>query len=165
MNRRSWAVAILVAWVGSLGWLTRRQLFAPPEAPPLDEYLGDVGRLGIDILVAAGDTMVADGIQKWTIPCNWKFAVDNVWDWYHAEITHASALLGGWRFGEIAKDGAPARLDCSRDREACAAILEYDAGSGRDNPRSEPLVQALDEGHRHAVAVHSAEVDRPARGL
>ena len=32
MNRRSWAVAILVAWVGSLGWLTRRQLFAPPEA-------------------------------------------------------------------------------------------------------------------------------------
>jgi len=32
VNRRSWAVAILVAWVGSLGWLTRRQLFAPPEA-------------------------------------------------------------------------------------------------------------------------------------
>lgn len=32
MNRRGWAIAILVAWAVSLGWLARRQLFAPPEA-------------------------------------------------------------------------------------------------------------------------------------
>jgi len=32
MTRRTWAVAILVAWGVSLGWLARRQLFAPPEA-------------------------------------------------------------------------------------------------------------------------------------
>lgn len=32
MSRRTWAVAILVAWAASLGWLARRQLFSPPEA-------------------------------------------------------------------------------------------------------------------------------------
>jgi len=32
MTRRTWAVAILAAWGVSLGWLARRQLFAPPEA-------------------------------------------------------------------------------------------------------------------------------------
>src|SRR5438874_2126241 len=62
-----------------------------PEAPSLDEYLGAVGRMGIDQLVARGDTMVIGGITKYTIQCNWKFAVDNVWDYYHASITHASA--------------------------------------------------------------------------
>jgi nitrite reductase/ring-hydroxylating ferredoxin subunit len=110
-----------------------------PEAPPLDEYLGEVGRLGIDLLVAAGDTRVADGIQKWTIPCNWKLAVDNVWDWYHADITHASALLGGWRFGEIAKDGPPARID-SGSRKFLSILGDYGhAIGGPDLDLASPL--------------------------
>jgi hypothetical protein len=45
------------------------------------------------------------GIQKWTIPCNWKFAVDNCWDFYHAWITHSSSFMGGWRIGYILKPG------------------------------------------------------------
>src|SRR6476660_5203496 len=72
------------------------------SAPGLDEYLGDVGKMGIDQLVARGDTMVVGGVQKYTIQCNWKFAVDNVWDYYHAGITHASAGMAGWRGGVVA---------------------------------------------------------------
>jgi phenylpropionate dioxygenase-like ring-hydroxylating dioxygenase large terminal subunit len=68
-----------------------------PEAPDLDEYLGDVGRLSIDWVAHRGDIVMAPGIQKWVINCNWKFAVDNVWDHYHAAITHSSALMGGWQ--------------------------------------------------------------------
>ncbi|MGE0685145.1 MAG: SRPBCC family protein [Dehalococcoidia bacterium] len=64
-------------------------------APDLDEYLGDVGRLSIDELAMRGDMAIVGGIQKFTIPCNWKFAADNVWDWYHAPLTHSSAVLTG----------------------------------------------------------------------
>jgi len=38
---------------------------------------------------------VIPGIQKFIIPCNWKFAVDNLFDWYHAMITHISAFQSG----------------------------------------------------------------------
>ncbi|MGE0687613.1 MAG: aromatic ring-hydroxylating dioxygenase subunit alpha, partial [Dehalococcoidia bacterium] len=68
-----------------------------PEAPSLDEYLGEVGRMGIDWITHLGDVVVAPGVQKWVINCNWKFAVDNVWDHYHATITHSSALMAGWQ--------------------------------------------------------------------
>ncbi len=68
-----------------------------PEAPDLGEYLGEVGRLSIDYVNVRGKVVVAPGIQKWIIPSNWKFAVDNVWDYYHAPLTHSSALLGGWQ--------------------------------------------------------------------
>ena len=50
-----------------------------PEAPALHEYLGDVGRIGIDMLADAGrHGRIVGGVQKYTIPCNWKFAADNV---------------------------------------------------------------------------------------
>ncbi len=66
------------------------------EAPDLEEYLGDAGRLGLALLAERGDEMVAiPGIQKYTIPCNWKFAVDNVWDYYHG-LTHMSAQMSGF---------------------------------------------------------------------
>jgi len=66
------------------------------EAPPLDEFLGDVGRLGISLIADRGDMKVAPGILKYVIPCNWKFASDNTWDWYHVGISHASAVLSGY---------------------------------------------------------------------
>src|SRR5687767_5015275 len=53
------------------------------EAPGFQEYLGDVGRMCIDMVAEKGEEMVASGgVQKYTIPCNWKFATDNVWDFY-----------------------------------------------------------------------------------
>jgi phenylpropionate dioxygenase-like ring-hydroxylating dioxygenase large terminal subunit len=70
-----------------------------PTAPPLDVYLGATGRLGLDLIAARGDMEVLPGIQKFIIDCNWKFTVDNLFDWYHPQITHMSAfqtgLLGG----------------------------------------------------------------------
>jgi 3-phenylpropionate/trans-cinnamate dioxygenase alpha subunit len=67
-----------------------------PTAPPLHDYLGTTSRLAIDLLALRGDLEIVPGIQKFVIPCNWKFAVDNLFDWYHPQITHMSAnsLLG-----------------------------------------------------------------------
>ncbi len=66
-----------------------------PTAPPLPEFLGAAGRLGIELIAARGDMEVVPGIQKFVINCNWKFTVDNLFDWYHPSITHMSAFNSG----------------------------------------------------------------------
>ena len=66
-----------------------------PLAPPLDTYLGWVGRLGLDMIAEAGDLEVIDGIQKNRLQCNWKVAVDNLFDWYHPKVSHGSAIRIG----------------------------------------------------------------------
>jgi 3-phenylpropionate/trans-cinnamate dioxygenase alpha subunit len=76
-------------------------------APPLEEYLGATGRLGLDLLAARGDMEVVPGIQKFVIDCNWKFALDNLFDWYHPQVTHASAFQTGV-FGGGRRAGAAA---------------------------------------------------------
>ena len=50
------------------------------------------GRLGLDLIAVRGDMVVVPGIQKFVIDCNWKIAVDNLFDWYHPQVTHASAF-------------------------------------------------------------------------
>jgi phenylpropionate dioxygenase-like ring-hydroxylating dioxygenase large terminal subunit len=67
-----------------------------PEAPPLEDYLGWVGRLGIDMLATHGDLVALDGVQKNRIRCNWKLAVDNLYDWYHVKVSHGTALRLGF---------------------------------------------------------------------
>jgi phenylpropionate dioxygenase-like ring-hydroxylating dioxygenase large terminal subunit len=67
-----------------------------PMAPTLSEFLGDVGRIGLDLIAAQGDMKVVAGIQKYTIPCNWKLAVDNLFDYYHPGISHASSTMSGY---------------------------------------------------------------------
>lgn len=71
------------------------------DACSLHDYLGDVGRTGIGMLCAFGDVEVVDGIQKNVIDCNWKIAVDNLFDWYHVMYSHASANTAG--FIELSK--------------------------------------------------------------
>jgi len=66
-----------------------------PEAPPLQEFLGSTGILSIDLLAEKGDMEVVPGIQKFVLNCNWKFTVDNVFDFYHPQITHMSAIAVG----------------------------------------------------------------------
>jgi len=63
-----------------------------PTAPSLDDFLGATGRLSLDLLAMKGDMEIVPGIQKFTIDCNWKIAVDNLFDWYHPQVTHASAF-------------------------------------------------------------------------
>lgn len=68
-----------------------------PEAPSLEDFLGDVGRIGIDLIAARGDNLkVVPGIQKYTIGCNWKLSVDNLFDYYHVAISHASSTMANW---------------------------------------------------------------------
>jgi phenylpropionate dioxygenase-like ring-hydroxylating dioxygenase large terminal subunit len=66
-----------------------------PDAPPLSEYLGQVGLTGLGMACAYGEVEVVDGIQKNVIDCNWKIAVDNLFDWYHVMYSHASAGSAG----------------------------------------------------------------------
>jgi phenylpropionate dioxygenase-like ring-hydroxylating dioxygenase large terminal subunit len=70
-----------------------------PEAPDLAEYLGEVGRMCIDQIAARGEMVVSSGVQKYIIPCNWKLAADNVWDFYHPKISHASQAMTNWLGG------------------------------------------------------------------
>jgi nitrite reductase/ring-hydroxylating ferredoxin subunit len=64
-----------------------------PDAVPLEEYLGGVGRVGLDIIAERGEMEVVDGVQKNVVGCNWKLAVDNLFDWYHPFVSHKSAFM------------------------------------------------------------------------
>jgi 3-phenylpropionate/trans-cinnamate dioxygenase alpha subunit len=69
-----------------------------PAAPSFQEYLGDVGRMCISMVAEKGEDVIAcAGVQKYTMPANWKFAADNVWDFYHGGISHASSFMSGWQ--------------------------------------------------------------------
>jgi nitrite reductase/ring-hydroxylating ferredoxin subunit len=61
------------------------------SAPPLHDFLGTAGRLGLDLIAELGDIEIVPGVQKFLIDANWKLTVDNVFDWYHPQITHMSA--------------------------------------------------------------------------
>jgi phenylpropionate dioxygenase-like ring-hydroxylating dioxygenase large terminal subunit len=102
-----------------------------PSAPPLEEFLGEVGRMGMDMVAARGDLVVIDGIQKVTCGTNWKIAVDNAFDWYHAPLTHASAFMAGYARGKILKPGQKVPLaDLSRHR-----VLLGEYGHASSGPR------------------------------
>jgi phenylpropionate dioxygenase-like ring-hydroxylating dioxygenase large terminal subunit len=66
-----------------------------PEAPPLTKYLGWVGKLGIDMMTTDGDIQFLDGVHKNRIKCNWKIAVDNLYDWYHVKVSHGTSFKLG----------------------------------------------------------------------
>jgi len=67
-----------------------------PSAPALTDYLGWVGRLGIDMMTIDGEIEFLDGVHKNRIQCNWKIAVDNLYDWYHVKVSHGTALKLGF---------------------------------------------------------------------
>jgi phenylpropionate dioxygenase-like ring-hydroxylating dioxygenase large terminal subunit len=65
------------------------------DAPSLHDYLGEVGRVGLGMICAYGEVEAVPGVQKNVIDCNWKIAVDNLFDWYHVAYSHASAQTAG----------------------------------------------------------------------
>ncbi len=65
------------------------------DAPSLHDFLGPVGRTGLGMISAYGEVEIVDGIQKNIVNCNWKIAVDNLFDWYHVMYSHASAGAAG----------------------------------------------------------------------
>ena len=95
-------------------------------APPLEQFLGATGRLGLDLIAARGDMVVVPGVQKFVIDCNWKIAVDNLFDWYHPQVTHASAFQSGAL--------GPARIGGRADEEIDMSGVNMDSGAALDMP-------------------------------
>src|SRR5881275_951414 len=96
LDRSQWGlveVAQLARYKGSV-WATW-----DPAAPPFLEYLGDFTRY-LDLTLdgwdgSEGGSEVLGGVQKWLIPCNWKFPAENFsGDSYH-NISHRSVDLAG----------------------------------------------------------------------
>jgi 3-phenylpropionate/trans-cinnamate dioxygenase alpha subunit len=75
------------------------------DAPSLHDFLGVTGRTGLGMVCANGEVEIAPGVQKNVIDCNWKIAVDNLFDWYHVPYSHASANSAG--FVDIARIQSP----------------------------------------------------------
>lgn len=117
------------------------------SAPPLEDYLGPAGRLGID-LIAARNLEIVPGVQKFVIDCNWKFAVDNTFDFYHAQVTHMSAMsiITGAQTEGVEAGGATDSAGDQLDIPAAAAsgldeiavIGEY--GHGIGGPTADAIV-------------------------
>jgi benzene/toluene/chlorobenzene dioxygenase subunit alpha len=81
-----------------------------PDAPDLDTYLGDA-KFYMDHMLdrTEAGTEAIPGVQKWVIPCNWKFAAEQFCsDMYHAGTTsHLSGILAGLPDGVELADLAP----------------------------------------------------------
>ena len=45
---------------------------------------------------AYGEVEAVEGVQKNVLNCNWKIAVDNLFDWYHVKVSHNSASRVGF---------------------------------------------------------------------
>ncbi|HTD33535.1 MAG TPA: aromatic ring-hydroxylating dioxygenase subunit alpha [Candidatus Elarobacter sp.] len=72
-----------------------------PEAPPLLENLGEMAWY-LDALFDRrdGGIEVIGGVQRWTMPCNWKFPGENLGgDGYHVGWSHLSAIVTGFDTG------------------------------------------------------------------
>ncbi len=116
------------------------------EASSLFEFLGEVGRLSLDVTVARGNLQMAPGIQKYTIPCNWKLATDNVWDFYHAALTHASSIMGGWRAGR------PSRVNRNANLTSEHIVLLGDYGHALSGPT------VTEETRKQASAISGVDI-------
>jgi len=66
-----------------------------PEAPPLAEALGQMAWYMDAMLDKDPEgTVVVGGIHKWELEGNWKLAAEQfATDWYHVNMSHASALM------------------------------------------------------------------------
>jgi nitrite reductase/ring-hydroxylating ferredoxin subunit len=119
LDKEKWGlveVAQLANYKGSI-WATWDK-----AAPTLSEYLGDFTRF-LDLQLDGwdgreGQAEVLGGIQKWLVPCNWKFPAENFsGDTYH-NISHRSVDLAG-----IGPSGAGRRdmgeRDASRKLHVC----------------------------------------------
>ena len=115
------------------------------SAPPLEEFLGATGRLGLDSIALRGEMEVVPGIQKFVIECNWKIAVDNLFDWYHPQITHASAFQPNVLPSMPARNGVQ-KIDMNGVNTQSGAGLDL-SGSGIIGSQFETVVVLGEYGH------------------
>ena len=99
------------------------------EAPKLPDFLGQGGRFAIDLLADQGDMCVISGVEKYVIGANWKFAMDNVADFYHGGLTHASATMAGYNWSRqrrsARESGRTGNVSTVRQTDGYAIVGEY----------------------------------------
>ena len=96
LDRSEWGLVEVAQWINYKGtiWATW-----DPAAPPFLDYLGGM-KVYLDTVLDCrdgreGGSEVLGGVQKWIMPCNWKFAAENfAGDAYH-NISHRSVDLVG----------------------------------------------------------------------
>lgn len=105
-----------------------------PEAPPLEDYLGDA-RWALDYILdqRAGGTEVVGGVFKWVLKSNWKLGADNIMgDNYHAAISHQSGVMAGHstvsRWQQRARRTNGSSEESARRRLGFTAPLEWGHG-------------------------------------
>ena len=128
LNREQWGLP-KVAQVDSYNGL----IFGTfdPDAPSLDEYLGDM-RWGLDMLLDQGDMVAVPGIVRWQMDVNWKFPSDNaIGDTYHGRISHLSAIAAG-HTGANATGVAKAKPAAIGKRPGMSMVMEYGHGLNAD---------------------------------
>lgn len=80
-------VAQLANYMGTI-WATW-----DPNAPPFEDYLGEAKFAfdnGLCAWDGSGETELLGSVQKWKVPCNWKFIAENfAGDWLHG-VSHRS---------------------------------------------------------------------------
>lgn len=77
-----------------------------PDAVALVDYLGDMAWY-LDAMLDhdAEGTVVVGGVHKWVLDGNWKLAAEQfATDWYHVNMSHASALMVLSPEGKAPKD-------------------------------------------------------------
>ena len=126
LDKSEWGlveVAQLENYKGSI-WATWDR-----SAPGFDEYIGGF-KIYLDLLLDTwdgqeGGTEVFGGVEKWEIPCNWKFPAENfVGDRYH-NISHRSVDLVG-----IGPSGQGRRDTTERNGSRSLDIRFPDKGHG-----------------------------------
>jgi len=145
------------------------------SAPPLEDFLGTTGRLGLDTIALRGEMEVVPGIQKFVIECNWKIAVDNLFDWYHPQITHASAFQPNVLPSVERRKNGVEKIDMTGVNMQSGAGLELPVG-GIIGSKFEQVVVLGEFGHaiggpppRHppisSLRPNGATRPKPRRGL
>ena len=128
-----------------------------PDAPPLEEYLGEVGRIGLDMVAERGEIEAVDGVQKNVIDCNWKIAVDNLFDWYHPPVSHKSAVMTGF----LAAPGRPAGDELFAPMKQMVMLGEYGHAIGGPRASREDLENALKPGAQINPTLMARAMDAP----
>ena len=115
------------------------------NAPDLAGYLGETGRIGLSLMAERGNLKVIPGIQKFTIGCNWKIATDNIYDWYHAPLSHASAFTSGFaqrRAGDAAAPRLTPRASFARPQVVVLGSHGHAISGPSVGPETAPQFEA-----------------------
>ncbi|WP_459618445.1 aromatic ring-hydroxylating oxygenase subunit alpha [Bordetella sp. 2513F-2] len=161
LDKKQWglkSVAQVCNYKGAI-WATWDE-----NAIPFLDYLGDM-KYYLDCALdhrdgSPGGSVVIGGVQKWRVPCNWKFAPENFIGDRHHDISHRSVDLVG-----IGPSGGKGRRDFTENR-VCVAFPDYGHGTiGRLPAYDEPPYRSQFSEHPAAEQYFREVYDKRVRNL